>query len=404
MSQVNRSFRTLAVGCALLALVVAGCSKKNGTPFDADSGHPADFFAKHGTYYQADSGSCQECHGGDLLGGISAVSCSTSSFGNQSCHAGGPGAAAGHGAGWSAASSHGATAKKAPGAASGFAYCKGCHGTDFKGGSSGQSCFPCHGWNAPHAKSGWSGGGSKHQSTNTGNASVCAQCHQKAAGTPGCYNSTLCHGAKNSGHPSGWSAGNQHGATAKAAPGGSSGFSYCESCHGSGLSGGSANQSCLVNSGCHGWSAPHANSGWAGGGSSHRTTDMGNASVCAQCHQKAAGTPGCFNSTLCHGSSGGHPAGWSAGSQHGATAEAAPGAASGMAYCSGCHGNTFGGGTGPSCLTCHGGNAPHPYNNWRGESGRHRNVNTGNTTVCARCHSQLVGSSNCASTNGCHTD
>ena len=61
-------------------------------------------------------------------------------------------------------------------------------------------------------------------------------------------------------------------------------------------------------------------------------------------------------------------------------------------------------GPGRRALTCHGGSAPHPYSNWRGESGRHRNVNTGNTTTCAKCHSQLAGSTNCATTNGCHED
>jgi hypothetical protein len=239
MSQIRGILRSVAVGGAFLALVFAGCSKKNGTPFDADGGHPADYIARHGSYYQADSGSCQECHGSDLSGGISAVSCSTSSYGGQSCHASGPGGG-GHGAGWSNASSHGATAKGAPGTASGFAYCEGCHGSDFKGGSSGQSCFPCHGWSAPHAKNGWDGGGSKHQSTNTGNASVCSQCHRGASGTPGCFNNTLCHGAKGSQHPAGWR-------------------------------------------------------------DSHEDTSQSQASYCASCHQKNSGTPGCFNNTLCHG-------------------------------------------------------------------------------------------------------
>ena len=255
-------------------------------------------------------------------------------------------------------------------------------------------------------KNGWSGGGSKHQSTNTGNAPVCAQCHQKASGTPGCFNSTLCHGAKGSGHPSGWSAGNQHGATAKSAPGSSSGFTYCESCHGSGLNGGSANQSCLVNSGCHGWSAPHASNGWSGGGSSHRATDTGNASVCAQCHQKVAGTPGCFNSTLSHGSSGGHPSGWSAGNQHGATAKSAPGGSSGFLYCESCHGSGLNGGSASqSCLVnsgCHGWSAPHASNGWNGGGSSHRSTNTGNASVCAQCHQKASGTPNCFNDTLCH--
>ena len=504
MSPVNRRLRYLVVGGALLAALVAGCSKKHGTPFDPDSGHPGDYISKHGASFSANSGSCMECHGSDLKGGVSKVSCYSASRGEQGCHEAGPG---GHGEGWSAAGSHGAIAKGTPGAASGMAYCKKCHGGDFNGGtagtscfgchglkaphpkapwrsslthtttaadnasvcadchkkgsgrpgcfnntvchgavadhadgwssasshgaaskgapgnmsgfaackvchgssftggSSGQSCLSCHGWNAPHGKTGWDGGGSSHRSTDTGNASVCADCHQSASGTPGCYNSTLCHGAS-ANHPSGWSSGNQHGATAKSAPGSSSGMLYCEGCHGSGLNGGSSGQSCLVNSGCHGWSAPHARSGWDGGGSSHRSTNTGNASVCAQCHQSASGTPGCFNSTLCHGASANHPAGWSAGSQHGATAKAAPGSTSGMLYCEGCHGSGLNGGSsGQSCLVnsgCHGWSAPHARSGWNGGGSSHRSADTGNATVCAQCHQSAGGTPGCFNSTLCH--
>lgn len=298
MSHVTRGLRILAVGAALLVALTAGCSKKRGTPFDPDDGHPDDFFAKHADSFQADSGSCVECHGADLRGGIAKVSCYSASRDEQSCHAAGP---AGHDTGWSLPGNHGATAKGAATPSSGFASCETCHGTDFKGGTAGESCFPCHGWEAPHAKSGWDSGGSSHQSTDEDNAAVCAQCHQSSSGTPDCFNNTLCHGASGN-HPDGWSSGSEHGATAKANPGSSSGFLYCESCHGSGLDGGSANQSCLVNSGCHGWSAPHASSGWEGGGSSHRTTNVGNATVCAQCHTVSAPASGttCVHNGSCH--------------------------------------------------------------------------------------------------------
>jgi hypothetical protein len=160
----------------------------------------------------------------------------------------------------------------------------------------GQACHP--GGPGGHG-AGWR---SLHTATNPSAAATCAACHDNPSNNlaPDCFNNTLCHGERSS-HPDGWSAGSQHGGTAKAAPGGSSGFLYCESCHGSGLNGGSAKQSCLINSGCHGWSAPHASSGWNGGGSRHRSTNQGNALVCAQCHQSNPGTPSCFNSTLCHG-------------------------------------------------------------------------------------------------------
>jgi len=328
MSQVRRSSLSLAFGCALLGLLAFGCSKQNGAAFDPDAGHPSDFYSTHPNSYRSSDGACTDCHGGDLLGGISTVSCFSASRDGRTCHADGPG---GHPPGWRAVHSvtDPATADT----------CATCHRS--QPGTAG--CFNntlCHGAKSGHP-SGWK---SSHTSTDPSRASSCAPCHQSRSGTPGCFNNTLCHGAKSNhpsgwrtthqsttpsnaapcagchpekgkptcfsasschgsggGHPSGWSSGSQHGATAKAAPGSSSGFLYCESCHGSGLNGGSAHQSCLVNSGCHGWSAPHASSGWNGGGSRHRSTNQGNATVCAQCHQSSPGTPNCFNNTLCHG-------------------------------------------------------------------------------------------------------
>jgi hypothetical protein len=90
---------------------------------------------------------------------------------------------------------HGNSAKAAPGASSGFAYCQACHGegTDFAGGLANISCYPCHGADAPHPGE-WLTGAYIHSSTAPGNASVCAYCHRNAnPGTPGCFNNTLCH-------------------------------------------------------------------------------------------------------------------------------------------------------------------------------------------------------------------
>ena len=242
MSQVRRSLRVLTVGFALLAVLIAGCSKKHGAPFDPDAGHPADFFAKHGASFTSE-GACSECHGSDLLGGISKVSCFSASFGNQTCHPAGP---AGHPPGWSNATSHGATAKAAPGPGSGFAACETCHGADFKGGTAQTSCFGCHKVNAPHPPAPWRGT-LTHTTTIPENAAVCAQCHKKGSGTPGCFNNTLCHGQE-AGHPAGWDAPALHGTAAKGAPGSMSGMASCESCHGRGFNGGSA-PSCFP---CHG--------------------------------------------------------------------------------------------------------------------------------------------------------
>jgi len=255
--------------------------------------------------YIANGGSsgCTECHGSDLTGGISRVSC----FGNPAgCH---------HDpvANWATPAKHGASAKKAPGS-SGFASCQICHAADFTGGGANVTCLnnpACHGVGvfSPHPRSPWlSSTSNTHTTTDPSNAPVCAQCHQAQAnpGTPGCFNSTLCHGAAV--HPAGWAQSSQHGSAAKAAPSASGGFSFCQTCHGTGTTppanfgGNPPAVSCYT---CHGVNAPHpAGNIWKISSTpSHRNTNQGqaNVDVCAQCHRSATpGTVGCFNNTLCH--------------------------------------------------------------------------------------------------------
>jgi hypothetical protein len=256
------------------------------------------------------SSSCTECHGSDLAGGISRVSC----FGNTAgCH---------HDPipNWITAAVHGATAKQAPGS-SGFASCQICHGRDFSGGGAKVSCFTCHEV-APHPASPWLGPTYTHADTNTSNATVCAQCHfpessnnpanhpptPAAAGTPpGCFNNTLCHGTSQ--HPAGWAQSSQHGPAAKAQPSAFGGFAYCQTCHGdpnatppANFEGGTSGVSCYL---CHEVDAPHPDGAtWMGNVTpSHRNTNQGqaNVDVCAQCHRsETPGTVGCFNNTLCH--------------------------------------------------------------------------------------------------------
>lgn len=155
---------------------------------------------------------CTQCHGSDLAGGISGVSCFDNPAG---CH---------HDpvAGWVAVppstQNHGVSAKKAPGS-SGFASCQICHGNDFSGGGADVPCFTCHGVSAPHAPKPWrtsAGSTYNHTDTDPANTPVCAQCHYPGspnnplnhpatpapAGTaPGCFNNTLCHGANPASHP-----------------------------------------------------------------------------------------------------------------------------------------------------------------------------------------------------------
>src|SRR5512143_3601567 len=221
----------------------------------------------------------------------------------------------GHVVGWALADAHGTPAKNQ---SNGFGSCQSCHGAAFSGGIVNISCFTCHGVNAPHPSAPWRGAATTHTNTNPDNASVCALCHTNGANSsvqpsppapagtaPGCFNNTLCHATP--GHPVGWNAADQHGASAKAQV---NGFSSCQTCHGANFSGGTALISCFT---CHGVNAPHSPAPWRGGVRTHTNTNTGNASVCALCHTNGANSsvqpsppapagtaPDCFNNTLCH--------------------------------------------------------------------------------------------------------
>ncbi len=191
-----------AAGTVLLLLLAAaagGCSttRDTGGIVDAQGNHSADFVSTHPSFVGTSGAACTQCHGPDLNGGIARVSCFSAA-----CH---------HDPvpNWSTPAVHGARAKSAPGSASGFAPCRICHGSDFAGGGSGVACSGCHGGNAPHPVAWESTDVYKHTTTATGNAPVCALCHfnEPASGnhppadpppgsSPGCYNETLCHGAK----------------------------------------------------------------------------------------------------------------------------------------------------------------------------------------------------------------
>ena len=386
----THSFRDLRHSTLSMILLVAfvgitGCANDNSS--DGMSSPPdwvvvpsGGQHAKSATRdYIANSESipCTECHGADLSGGTSQVSC----FGNPAgCH---------HGpaSGWIATSpatqNHGVSAKQAPGS-SGFVSCQICHGRYFSGGESKFSCFPCHGVNAPHPARPWNSPTYTHVNTNTENAQVCAQCHfpgspnnpanypatPAAAGTPtGCFNSTLCHGDTGAPHAVGtaWRDPNPqfHGLTAK------QDLSFCQGCHGTRgttlFNGGTTPTSCQTST-CHTRARAHpipwyqTSQPYPTYVASHR--DSGNQSVaCAICHKvDGPGTgpdpnaPSCFSVSftgiLCH-------SGGAGGANHsvpfqGATHTSAD-QTSFDADCSACHAIT---GVPPSsvaplCMVCH---------------------------------------------------
>jgi predicted CxxxxCH...CXXCH cytochrome family protein len=76
------------------ALLAAGCStsatNSSANLVDAQGNHPAGWISTHPSFVGAVGEACMSCHGEDLRGGISGVSCFTASFNGQACHAGGP--------------------------------------------------------------------------------------------------------------------------------------------------------------------------------------------------------------------------------------------------------------------------------------------------------------------------
>ncbi len=435
MSPMTR--RTAIILVSVLLIFAFGCSKARrtgSTIFNSETGkHPDNWIVDHRAAYLSDTGQCVACHGADLKGGVSGVSCFSASWNGYSCHANGP---SGHASGWNDPGNHGVSAKAAPDAlqGKGFQACERCHGTDFAGGVINRSCFTCHGVSAPHSPRPWKGGARTHTDVNSGNAPVCAQCHvhgaysstqpnpPAATGTaPGCFNSTLCHGQV--GHAVGWSSADVHGLSAKAAPGSASGFAYCQTCHGTDFAGGSVSISCFT---CHTVSAPHSPRPWRGGVRKHTDTNTQNAAICVPCHANganstrqpvspaASGTAaGCFNNTLCHGTDvAAHPLPFIASSAHGTVAKAD------LTYCEQCHANPAGGAgsnprfnfpqgnlaTGCEAAGCHLLNTAHPKPWSANNAYATSHQSAGNmANACALCHGATMNGGSGPACSTCHT-
>jgi predicted CxxxxCH...CXXCH cytochrome family protein len=138
--------KIILVPLSLTALVA--CSGKSGSggaavTLDANGNHPADWVQQHWIAYKQQNGGsrgvsantgCSDCHGSDLSGGISRVSCFSASLNGISCHANAD-HTLGHPASWSDPTSsdfHGS-------ATASF------NGAMIKGNSAlGSSCGVCH--------------------------------------------------------------------------------------------------------------------------------------------------------------------------------------------------------------------------------------------------------------------
>ena len=331
----------------LMFIAIWGCSNgsNNAVILDTTGKHPAGWVValnggNHPATYLAAPDKCQECHGTDLKGGISNVSCFSPDRNGITCHAQGP---SGHPVGWNAPAQHGAHAKAAAIGVNGMAFCTNCHGANYRGaGTAQKDCLRCH-TRAPHPDAPWFIGTSTrtstHKDTDPTNAPACAVCHTGRAnlspagiaalpataiiGATGCFNNTLCHGVMgHSSDPQPWNLAVNHGARAKADPstGGNTGFAACQQCHGAGFSTLLGGFTCFT---CHA-TAPHpVAANWRATGTvTHTTTGLANAAVCSSCHNSTTpnlaapnlarfanspagsfkvGTPDCFSASLCHG-------------------------------------------------------------------------------------------------------
>ncbi|MBT0665661.1 CxxxxCH/CxxCH domain-containing protein [Geobacter pelophilus] len=188
----------------LLALSLQGCGSSNdkAPSISAAGAHPADWFTGHRqAYFDAyaldKAAQCRDCHGSDLMGGITKVGCSTTS-----CHAGGHAPRVVHSLPFKAASLHG------PAALADIAGCGACHATstapvsnprfNIAIGSLTNGCEECHKTGTAHppvdpAKvSGYPSSWNNHATA--GNiANSCTLCHgldYNGGSGPSCRN---CH-------------------------------------------------------------------------------------------------------------------------------------------------------------------------------------------------------------------
>lgn len=183
----------------------------------------------HGTHVRevllGDTKQCQACHGADLQGGISGVSC-------NSCHANYP-----HPVGWKNPAEHGIVAL---GVGKKNCAMAGCHGVNFEGNLSRNipSCFQCHA-EFPHLDPQWVavGRNSGHantfiQKTMAGDLTACSKCHGESYDRNiGGAQCTTCHTFGVT-HQAGWSLGSGHGKYFSGHFTAISTDANCKNCHG----------------------------------------------------------------------------------------------------------------------------------------------------------------------------
>ncbi len=202
---------------AVLFLAAAACrcstAQDPGNPVNAQGEHPADFVAAHPAYAGSSAAACAPCHGDDLRGGISQVSCFSASWNGVACHASGP---AFHPASWLDCTARGtndwhATAWQDNVLVNGTP-CAGCHTPPALDNVPSGFCIRCHftisGARVPPG-SAWIHGmfdGHAAFNDNATARAVCMACHDthnRFGQPPTCHN---CHEPFPvfTGHPASW--------------------------------------------------------------------------------------------------------------------------------------------------------------------------------------------------------
>jgi hypothetical protein len=245
----NVTFQIILI--AALAVMLSSCSTANqDSPLsfvDASGNHPDGWITAHGSYAAPDGSPCMYCHGDDLAGGITGVSCSSDAVG---CHSGGP---AFHPADWLDSSLTG-------NAWHGDAYnnffqingfeCVDCHDPVGVAWPDGGNCVVCH-FSPTGGKSpgGWAHASTGHSSfAGSPEQSVCVTCHEvniSFGNQPSCHNchDVVIHAVPNLGHEQSVSTSGQF-------------TTLCSTCHA--ISGTSPNASAPLCVSCHTESSPYS--------------------------------------------------------------------------------------------------------------------------------------------------
>ncbi len=167
-----------------LAVTFSNCSTANvESPLslvDASGNHPDGWITAHRSYAEPDGSLCMDCHGDDLAGGISGVSCSTASYKGISCHSSGP---AFHPANWLDKSTSGDTWHADAyqnGLLIGGLDCVDCHTPPDLDDPVGGKCLVCHftlgGSRTPGS---WTHGATDHSDwAGSPEEDVCVNCHE----------------------------------------------------------------------------------------------------------------------------------------------------------------------------------------------------------------------------------